>query len=347
MQKMKVATIYSPYDVRIEEVEKPEVGPRDFLVKLRSVALCGSDLPYYKGTLLGITYPLPPGEPGHECAGEVVKVAEDLPDELLQIVEQCSGVPVHKIKEIMEGDRVYVEVHNAYAEYAKVPVIGETRHGFAPRIFELPESISFDEGTFLGLLASTIHCIKLAEIKLGDDVAIFGLGPTGLLMTQLARIQGADNIIGVDLMKERLKLGEELGASEVVNASDEDPFEKVRELTHGKGVDVAIEAVGQVSETINQAIKSTKKGGNVVSFGVYSKPIDNFDIHEYYSRQLTLKASLGNTPHELILAEELLISGRVKLKPLITHRLPFHKIGKGLEIFDKKLEGAVKVIIQC
>jgi len=84
----------------------------------------------------------------------------------------------------------------------------------------------------------------------------------------------------------------------------------------------------------------------LLAFSRHSKPIDNFDIHEYYSKQLTLKASLGNTPHELILAEELLVSGRVKVKPLITHRLPFNKIGRGLEIFDKKLEGAVKVIIQ-
>jgi len=229
-----------------------------------------------------------------------------------------------------------VTVNGAFAEYVKI---------VASNVYKLPKGYNLDEAALIEPLACCVRGIDQAKIKVGDTIAIIGAGPVGLILLQLALQSGASMVIRTDMEDSRLSLAKELGADHTINVTKEDPVESIKELTGGYGVDVAIEAVGKPA-AITQAMRATRRGGRLVIFGVSPEDaVWNVRPFELYDKELTIKTSY-RSPYTFQRAVKVAVSGRVRLKPLISHIFKIDEIHRAFEVAEKRLEGAVKVLVK-
>ena len=183
-------------------------------------------------------------------------------------------------------------------------------------------------------------------IRVGDAVAVFAQGPIGLCATAGARLMGASTVIGVERVPERVEVARGLGADHVVDFGREDPVEAVRRLTDGRGVDVAIEALG-TQATFEASLRVLRPGGTLSSLGVYSTdlriPLDAFAAGLGDHRIVTTLCPGGKERMRRLMA--VIASGRVDLKPLVTHRFPLDRIEEAYDLFAHQRGGVLKVAI--
>ncbi len=339
---MKAAVYYAPDDIRYEELARPRIGPGEISVRVRSCGLCGTDI----GKIVGRTV-IPPIVLGHEVAGEVAEVGEG-------------------IKHFHPGDRVFVAHHvpcftchycrhgnhslcqqfrstnidpGGFAEYIRVP---------APNVekttFLLPENLSFEEASLIEPTACCLRVIKRCPTQPGDTVVVIGVGPMGLLHLQLALLLGAGQVIALDLIEQRLETAKKLGAKYSLNPEKENPLEVVKQLTEGRGADAAIVAVGNVS-AIAQAINLVRGGGTVILFAECPPRSSlSLDPNIIYHSEVNLSGSYSSTPDEQRTALELIKTGKLKVKELITHRFPLEMLGEAVTLARNPRE-SLKIII--
>jgi len=215
----------------------------------------------------------------------------------------------------------------AYAEYIKVPA-----RMVLVNMQEIPQHVSFEEAAITEPLACVLHGVEEAGVKLGDSVAIIGAGPIGLLHLLVAKRIGAEKVIMIDLVEERLDFAKKLGADEVVNAGKDDAVEKVRQLTNGYGVDVAIEAIG-LPQTWEQALKLVRKGGTVLEFGGCPPGTEvkvNTELLHY--GEVTVLGTFHTTPLHFRKALNLIASRTIDVRPLITRRMGLDEIVEAFQI---------------
>ena len=183
-------------------------------------------------------------------------------------------------------------------------------------------------------------------VKIGDTVAVFAQGPIGLCATAGARLMGATSIIGVDTVPERLKVSRFLGVDHVVDFKAGDPVKAIRELTDGRGVDVAIEALG-TQGTFESALRSLRPGGTLSSLGVYSSdlriPLDAFAAGLGDNRIVTSLCPGGKERMRRLMS--VIASGRVDLKAMVTHRFTLDQIEQAYDLFAHQRDGVLKVAI--
>lgn len=331
---MQAAMLYGVKDLRVEEVEKPEVGSGEVLVKIKAATTCGTDLKILQRGYLDRIIQLPTVF-GHEWAGEVVGVGEGVtwPETGMRI-RAGNSAPCLRCRMCGKGEYNLCEdmlwLWGAYAEYIRVPartVLVNTQ--------QIPQHISYEEAAIAEPLACVLHGVDRAGIKLGDTVAIIGAGPIGLLHLLTARKLGAAKIIISDLVEERLTFARKLGADVTINAKDEDSVEAVRRLTDGYGVDVAVEAIG-LPTTWEQAQRMARKGGMVLEFGGCppgTKIAISTELIHY--SEVTIRAAFHATPLYFEKALNLIASGAVNVKPIITRRMPLKEITKAFQILEK------------
>ncbi|RLI06545.1 hypothetical protein DRO24_04805 [Candidatus Bathyarchaeota archaeon] len=339
---MKAARFYGPNTpLRVEEVPIPEVGPKDVLVKVRASGICGSDLHALHGAFPEMPVPV---TMGHECAGIVEEVGEE-------------------VTTLSEGDRVCMDyvVSCGYCEYCSrgnnnlcdslLTVGFELDGSFAEYVclpekqfLKLPKNIPFDEGAILGCAVVTpYHALRVAEVRAGDHVAIYGAGGVGIHAVQLARIFGASKLIVVEVSEYKLKTASELGADETVNALEEDPVKRIKEETSGKGCDVVLVFTGS-RKAVEQALRSVKKGGRVVLVGYCREPV-SLDAMEFMSNEIQLRSSIEHNRWELARVIELRALGKIDLSKSITHRVSLDQVNRGLEILEKKIGDPLRVVV--
>jgi len=330
-EKMKAALLYGVRDLRVKNVDVSEVGPGEILVRVKAATTCGTDVKIFqRGYVDGvIEYPT---VFGHEWAGDIVKVGEGVPwlKEGMR-VRAGNSSPCLRCKMCQKGKYNLCEnmmwLWGAYAEYIKVP----------PRIVmlntqEIPPHITYEEAAVTEPLACVLHGIEEANIKLGDTVAIIGAGPIGLLHLQTAKKMGAEKVVISDLVEERLQVAQELGADEIVNAKRYDPVEKAREFTDGYGADVVIEAIG-LPTTWEQALKMVRKGGTVLEFGGCPPGTEiKVGTELLHYGEVTVFGTFHTTPAHFKKALNLIASGTVKVKPLITLKMKLDEIKDAFEI---------------
>lgn len=313
---MKAALLHKPYDIRIEEIEDPKVGPEDVLLAHVSTGICGTDVNRYKG-FKGPEETVYPAVLGHEFGGEVVEVGR-------------------KVDRFRVGDRVYGVVPESLRQYFRVP---------QAKLFKLPDNVSLEEAQSLGPISGTLHAVNTGRIKIGDVVVILGPGHAGLILVQWAKIAGADHVVITGTRDNRLQIAKNLGADITVNARKEDPVKRVKEITDGLGADVIIEATGR-PDGVKQAIEMAKAEGTVVIFGVGQELVDGFDIFTIYRSKIKMIGTRGRTDIERETAVKYLASGKITVKPIITHFLPLEETGRGFEMVDKRLENVIRVVIK-
>ena len=303
--------------LELTDLPLPSAGRGEVLVRVEACGICGSDVHGFDGST---GRRIPPIVMGHEAAGTV----------------EATGDGVKKFK---KGDRVTFDstVYCGECQYCKRgqinlcdnrQVIGVScgdyrRHGaFAEYVvvperimYSLPESFSFYEAAMLEAVSVAMHGVKVSQIVGGETALVIGAGMIGLLIVQAARAAGCDRVFCSDVDETRLKLAKQVGADETLHCSGTELVAEVMRLTGGNGVDIALEAVGR-NETVAGAIDCTRKGGTVTLVGNVSPEV-TLPLQKVVVKQLRLQgscASSGEYPEAI----ELIASGKIQVKPLIT-----------------------------
>ncbi|WP_455365084.1 zinc-dependent alcohol dehydrogenase [[Eubacterium] cellulosolvens] len=330
---MKAAAVLGKRDIRVVDVSQPVVADDGVLIKVNTCGICGSDLHVYKSNLLlEDSTKLIDGYKviGHEFVGEITDIG--------------SGV-----KDFQVGDRV-VSVHNkgGMAEYIEV-------HGERLRnLFKIPPHLTFETATTLEPLCNPMHSFHLREPKDNETVALFGLGIIGLGYLQIVKAYTDAKIIAIDVSRIRLEMAKKLGAETAINAREEDPVRKIKELTGDHyvryqdktagGCDISVDCAG-IPLTFQQALESLKPiGGTAVISAIYEGDVD-VDPNMIVFKYMAILGSMGYSEAETREALDLLASGRVNRDILITHRFPLERVDEAFAV-QANADKSIKVLIK-
>jgi len=336
---LRRAVLVEPEKIVIEEVERPKPGEGEVLIRVEVCGICGSDIHMFHGTH---PFVKPPIVQGHEFSGVVeeigpgvsrIEVGKRVTVEPSLICGRCYNCLRGRYNICNELRVLGAQADGAFAEYIAVP---------ERTVYEIPEDMSFEEGALVEPLSVAVHAVERSSLEVGNNVVILGAGPIGLLITQVARVGGADRIVVTDLYERRLELAREFGADITINAKREDPVEVIHEELGRDGVDIVFEAVG-VEATINQAIEMVRKGAEIVVVGVYGKS-PQVKMGLIQDREIVVKGVLmyaWNYPTAIRLIEE----GRVDVMRLITHRYPLTELEEAYRLLDREKEKTLKVMI--
>lgn len=333
---MKAALLNAPRNIRMDEVSEPTLKEGEVLIKPHMVGICGSDITRYRKGIK-VPYPL---VMGHECCGHIVQLGSGVTDLTIgqRIVicpnfgcGNCFMCRVGRENLCANNVSLGVTVDGCFAEYVKVP----ERY-----IWPIADHISDEEGAAVEPLAVAVKAVRRMGNPLGKRVLIFGAGPIGLFLLQVAKQAGA-TVFLADLIEERLSLGKELGADSVINVNREVIKEKVLPMTEGKGMDAVVEAAGG-AKTFEQAIEIVKPGGRIILVGL-SPDVTNISSDPIVRKEIEIFGSFIYSHKDFCQAIQLISEGRVKVAPLITHRFSLKDIAMAFDIADKKQ--GIKVMI--
>ncbi|PKQ25547.1 MAG: alcohol dehydrogenase [Actinobacteria bacterium HGW-Actinobacteria-4] len=345
---MKALVFYAPEDVRIEDVPEPEAGVGEIKLRVRNCSTCGTDVKILHNGHQNLS---PPRVIGHEIAGEIVAIGDGVDGwSIGDRVQVIAAVPCG---DCYECNRGWMEVcqnqtsmgyqyDGGFAEYMIVPrevlkVDGLNR---------IPEGVGFDEASAAEPLACAINAQRILGIEDGDTVVVFGAGPIGAMHIRLARANGAGKIFLIDVNAERLKMtADAVHPDEVIDGSKVDVVERVLELTDGRGADAIITATA-ANVAQEQAISMAARNGKISFFGGLPKtnPFINCDSNLVHYRQLRIFGANGSSPDHNKKALEMIASGAVPVKDLITAHIPLDNV---LDAFGIVARGeAIKVTIE-
>jgi len=341
---MKAVVFYRPGDIRFEEVDTPTPGPGEVLVRIGSALTCGTDLKTYRRGH-PVMIKKTPALFGHEWAGTVEGVGEGVRHiRVGDRVVAANSAPCHRCFPCQIGRVNLCEdlelLNGAYAEYIRVPA-----RIVEQNVLTIPDHLTFAQAALVEPLACALHGIERSGVQLGQTLCIFGAGPMGLLLTQLAKSQGG-RVLVVGKGEFRLRKAAEAGADEILDAAGtENVVAEVRRLSpEGRGADVTIEATGR-PEVWEQAVEVTRKAGTVVLFGG-CEPGTSFqvDTRRMHYEELTLLGVFHHTPRHIREALALLAQGVVDTNLFLTHRMA---LGALPEAFDLLARGeAIKVVLK-
>jgi len=330
---MKAALLYGVKDLRVEDVGVPLVGVGEVLVRVKGATTCGTDLKIFQRGYVEKIIKLPTIF-GHEWAGEVVEVGEGLewPRGGMR-VRAGNSAPCLHCAMCQRGKYNLCEnmiwLWGAYAEYVKVPA-----RMVLVNMQEIPQNVSYLEAAVTEPLACVLHGVEEAGVKLGDTVAIIGAGPIGLLHLLTVKRRGAEKVIVIDLVDERLEAATRLGADETVNGGREDVVERVQSLTGGYGADVVIEAIG-LAATWEQALKLARKGGVVLEFGGCPPGTEvRVNAEQVHYGELKVMGAFHTTPLHFRRALDFIASQTIDVRPLITRELGLEDIREAFEVLS-------------
>ena len=385
---MKAAVFHSPRNISYDTVDDPTIqDERDVILKVTATAICGSDLHIYSGSL-------PQARPitmGHEFMGIVEEVGKgvknvekgdrvvvpfpvacghcffcnhDVPGNCEHSNPEHYGPEGGLLTEKGGGLFGYSDLYGGYdggqAQYVRVPYAD-----YGPR--KVPDNLTDEQVLFLTDIFPTGYTgIDWGEVKGGETVAIFGAGPVGLMAAKSAWLRGAERVIIVDTQQYRLDKAAATTNAETIlwENGAKDVIEQIRSMSHGRGADVCVEAVGyepdrniieKAKAVINMEVGSPKvleacmsavrRSGIVSVLGVYGSPYDNFPIHQFFDKGITLKGGQAPAHKHIDKLMAFVSEGKVKLDDIITHRLPLSQVAHAYDIFKKKEDGCVKVVL--
>ena len=328
-RSMRAVVYLGPEHLEIQQVPVPSLRPDEVLVKVRSATTCGTDVKTY---LRGHPKYPPPFLFGHEFAGDVVEVGELVDNFVpgMRVTASCFGPcgACYQCKHRQENLCANM-IHNfaAYAEYVRLP-------GTFVRwnTLVIPEHMSYAQAALLEPLSSVVHSHKLVRIQPGEIVAILGGGgAVGLMHLQLARAAGAAQVIVVDKNPLRLENARQLGAV-TIDASAGDPLPAIQELSGGRGADVVIESAG-AKQTWEAAPRAARRGGRVLWFGGLASGVKiELDAPAIHYGEITLYNTHGNAPADFWEACNLVASGIVETKHLLSGEMPLSQTEQALQL---------------
>ena len=349
MNTMKAVVFKGKNQITVEEVPRPVPGPGEAVIKITATTICGTDVHIVRGE-----YPVRPGLIlGHEPVGVIHELGAglerdyDVGDRVIVGAitpcgqcfyclngnhSQCGGP--------LGGWRFGNTIDGAWAEYLLVP---DARANLAL----IPPALS-DEQVLLcpDIFSTGLSGAESGGIKVGDSVAVFAQGPIGLCATVGARLKGASLIVGIDANPSRLEVANRLGADVTLNINEGDPVAEIRRLTDGRGVDVAIEALGR-QETFEAALRAIRPGGTLSSLGVYSgKLVAPYEaIYAGLGDQKIVTTLCPGGKERMRRLMAMIEHRRVDLSPLVTHHFALDQIEEAYELFSNQRGGVLKVAL--
>ena len=352
---MRAAIFVEPNRIVLDDKPIPDVGPLDALVRITTTTICGTDVHILKGE-----YPVARGLTiGHEPVGVIEKLGSSVAGYregqrviagaitpsghsaacLCGCASQDGAGTKHGFKP-MGGWRFGNTIDGAQAEYLLVP---DAMANLTP----IPDGLD-DEQVLMcpDIMSTGFSGAERGQVRLGDTVAVFAQGPIGLCATAGARLMGATTIISVDSVPARMDISRRMGADHVVDFSRVDPVEEILRLTDGRGVDVAIEALGR-QETFEAALRVLRPGGTLSSLGVYSGdlkiPLGAFLAGLGDHTIVTTLCPGGKERMRRLM--EVIAAGRLDTRPLVTHRFRLDQIEDAYALFANQRDGVLKVAI--
>ena len=335
-----MAMVSAPGSIEFVDFPVADPSPTQVLIKTKAVSICGSDIHTYRGT-----HPFAPlpAAIGHELSGEIVQTGREVskfqPGDhvVLEPVIVCGACAF-----CQQGDYnlcAHISFHHREGKGAFIPYFVADQDW----VHRLPNGISFEEGALVEPLAVALHALRRADIKKGQNVAVFGAGPVGIMIVMVARRAGAGGIFSVDIQDFRLRKAKELGATEVFDNAEGHALEAIAQWTDHLGVDVAFEAVGR-QLTLLQSLRALRKGGTAVIVGLFSEADVVIPSNIFVQKEITLSGSQGYC-RDFQAALKLLEKGDIDLRSLITHRLPIRSLQEGFELLTESDAEAMKVVI--
>lgn len=349
MKTMKAVVFKGKDRIAIEEVPRPSPRAGEAVIRITTTTICGTDVHIVRGE-----YPVKPGLVlGHEPVGVIEELGAGL-EELYTVGQRvivgaitpcgqcfyCLNGSHSQCGGGLGGWRFGNTINGAWAEYLLVP---DARANLAP----IPTGLS-DEDVMLcpDIFSTGLSGAESGHIRVGDAVAVFAQGPIGLCATLGAKLNGASLIVGIDSNSVRLGVARRFGANVTLNTKDGDPVPEIKRLTSGRGVDVAIEALGR-QETFENALRSIRPGGTLSSLGVYSgklvAPYEAFYAGLGDQKIVTTLCPGGKERMRRLMA--MIENRRVDLTPLVTHKFALDHIEEAFDLFSHQQDGVLKVAL--
>lgn len=355
MKRMKAAIFVEPGRIVLDEKPIPDIGPLDALVRITTTTICGTDIHILKGE-----YPVERGLViGHEPVGVIEKLGSAVQGyrEGQRVIagaitpsgysNAClcgcgsqDGPDARHGFKALGGWKFGNTIDGCQAEFVRVP-------DAMANLAAVPDDLT-DEQVLMcpDIMSTGFSGAESGNIRIGDTVAVFAQGPIGLCATAGAKLSGATTIIAVDSIASRMAVSRRLGADHCIDFKASDPVSEIMRQTDGRGVDVAIEALG-TQATFEAALRVLRPGGTLSSLGVYSSdlkiPLGPFGAGLADTRIITTLCPGGKERMRRLMAA--ISGGRVDLRPLVTHRFKLDDIEKAYDLFAHQRDGVLKVAI--
>ena len=323
----------------------PAIGADDVLVRVRACGICGSDVHGMDGKT---GRRIPPLVMGHEAAGEVVETGANVSD--LRAGDRVTfdstvycGRCFHCARgeanlcdnrEVLGVSPGPYRRHGAFAEYVSVP---------RRIMYRLPDTLSYEHAAMIEAVSVAVHAVNLTPVRLGDSAVVVGSGMIGLLTMQAAKHAGCTRVIAVDTDEGRLKLALEAGATDAINPKTTDAAAAIRELTGGRGADIAIECVG-ATDPVRTAIAAVRKGGAVTLVGNVAPDID-LPLQSVVTRQIRLQGSCASNG-EYPACIDMMARGAIQVDRLISAVAPLEEGPSWFDRLYRHEPNLMKVILR-
>lgn len=330
---MRSVRLHGKGDLQLHEEDVPVAGTGEKLVRVKSVGVCGSDLHWFGEGGIGDAKLDRPLVLGHEMAG----VTSDGQRVAIDPAVPCGHC------EFCEHGHPNLCSNLIFAGHGGTD--GSLRECMAwnnTSLFPIPDSLSFEDGAMLEPLGVAMHTVDLGKVKPGMSVGVFGCGPIGLLVIQMAKLSGASNLIATDKLPHRVDAAKALGASHAFLADEGRELGEIRAATSGRGVDVAFDAAG-TPDAVEMAFAAVSVGGKVVLAGIPDEDRTTFTASVARRKGLTIKL-VRRMKHTYPRAIELVSKGLVDVRSLVTHRFPLEQSAEAFRVAERR-EG-LKIIIE-
>ena len=352
---MKAAVFYGPHDVRLDDVPEPEVRPGSVKVKVDWCGICGTDLHEY---LAGPIFIPPKGSPhpitgetlpltlGHEFAGEVVEVGDDVSG--VSTGDKVAIEPVFRCFECAACQRGAFNLCEKLGFYGLMGGGGGmSEFAVTPSymVHRLPEGLTSEQGALVEPIAVGLRAVRRAGFREGQSALVFGGGPIGAVTVQCLKALGAGQILVAEVSEARKKKALEIGADAVIDPTEEDVVAKVKELTGGEGAEHSFDAAG-IQATLQAALHATRKSGTITIISIWEGPVQ-INPNDIVLSELDVRGIICYTPEDFADTISMLKDGQIGTEGIITERIPLSDVVKGGfdELVDHK-DRHVKILVR-
>ena len=339
---MKQASVAGPRAFEIKDVDVPEAGPGEVLVRVRSVGVCGSDLHFYRGE-----FPVPPGFVlGHECAGEVAALGEGVSGfavgdavalEMFTVCMECAQCRSGNYHLCPARKANGLNIPGGLREYIALPHYA---------LYKLPPEVDFELGALTEPLAVCVHGLRIVDLRFGERVAVLGAGTIGLMAVAAAKAMGASYVACTARHPHQKAMAELVGA-DAVFGDDAAGIAAMNKAVGG--ADVVVETVGGHANTLQESFTIVGVGGRISVLGAFTAPVQIHPIMFFLKEARVFGSNCYGRPgrqSDYEIAIEIMRRNAESLRRLITHRYALEDIAAAYEAADDKKSGAIKVQIR-